>query len=171
MSEQSWTRMNYLGVQHEDNPARMGGDSRPRFVVGVDGSEQCVEALRWAAEHAPHVDGEIHAVTGWEVPGSIFVVPMHTEADYSREAEQVLETAVAKAFGADPPAPVVKHLVAMHPAQALIEAARGAEMLVIGSNGRGLKHHLHGNLPGAHLGSVASYCVHHAPCPVVIIRQ
>ena len=39
----------------------------------------------------------------------------------------------------------------------------GADMLVIGSRGEG-------ELPGMHLGSTASYCVHHAPCPVVVLR-
>jgi nucleotide-binding universal stress UspA family protein len=42
--------------------------------------------------------------------------------------------------------------------------ATDADTLVIGSHGRG-------ELPGMHLGSVASYCVHHAPCPVVLLRE
>jgi nucleotide-binding universal stress UspA family protein len=49
------------------------------------------------------------------------------------------------------------------PAHALTDAAAEADLLVVGSHGRG-------ELPGMHLGSVAGYCVHHAPCPVLVYR-
>jgi nucleotide-binding universal stress UspA family protein len=49
------------------------------------------------------------------------------------------------------------------PARVLTHLAEGADLLVVGSHGRG-------ELPGMHLGSVASYCAHHAPCPVVVLR-
>jgi nucleotide-binding universal stress UspA family protein len=45
----------------------------------------------------------------------------------------------------------------------LAEAAEGADLLVVGNRG-------HGGLAEALLGSVGQYCVHHAPCPVVIMR-
>jgi nucleotide-binding universal stress UspA family protein len=51
-----------------------------------------------------------------------------------------------------------------HPAQVLLDASAGAELLVIGSRG-------HGGFVGAMLGSVGQHCVHHATCPVVIIRD
>jgi len=47
--------------------------------------------------------------------------------------------------------------------QVLVDAAEGAELLVVGCRG-------HGGLAEALLGSVSQHCVHHAPCPVVIIR-
>lgn len=46
----------------------------------------------------------------------------------------------------------------------LVKASRGAELLVVGSRG-------HGRAVGAVLGSVSSYCVHHAACPVVVVRE
>jgi nucleotide-binding universal stress UspA family protein len=50
-----------------------------------------------------------------------------------------------------------------HPAQVLLDAADGADLLVVGSRG-------HGGFAEAMLGSVGQHLVHHAPCPVVIIR-
>jgi nucleotide-binding universal stress UspA family protein len=50
-----------------------------------------------------------------------------------------------------------------HAAEALIEAAEGADLLVVGSSGRG-------GFAQALLGSVGQHCVHHAPCPVLIMR-
>ena len=54
-------------------------------------------------------------------------------------------------------------VVGGHPAEVLVRAARGADMLVVGSQG-------HGGFTGALLGSVSQYCVHHALCPVLVIR-
>jgi nucleotide-binding universal stress UspA family protein len=50
------------------------------------------------------------------------------------------------------------------PAHALLAAADGADLLVVGSRG-------HGTFAEAMLGSVGQYCVHHAQCPVLIIRD
>ena len=50
-----------------------------------------------------------------------------------------------------------------HPAQVLIDATADASLLVVGSRG-------HGSFADALLGSVGQYCVHHAHCPVLIIR-
>jgi nucleotide-binding universal stress UspA family protein len=70
---------------------------------------------------------------------------------------------MAEALGPEPGVHVEKYLVQGRPARALAEAAEGAELLVTGSHGRG-------ELPGMHLGSAASYCVHHAPCLVAVVR-
>lgn len=137
--------------------------SRPMIVVGVDGSEPSIAALRWAAQQARVTDADIHAVTGYEIPISVVWVPTYTEEDYARDARQTLGRAVAEALGPEPGVYIEKHLVQKRPAHALTDAAAGAQLLVIGHHGRG-------ELPGMHLGSVASYCVHHAPCPVVVVR-
>jgi nucleotide-binding universal stress UspA family protein len=57
-----------------------------------------------------------------------------------------------------PPQPVEGN-----PAQVLLDASAGADLLVVGSRG-------HGGFASALLGSVSQHCVHHADCPVVIIR-
>ncbi len=133
------------------------------IVVGVDGSILSIAALRWAVEQARRTGADIHAVTGWEVPATIFIVPTYTEGDYARDARLVLDRAVAEVLEEAPDVRIEKHLIQKRPALALTAAAEDAQLLVIGSHGRG-------ELPGMHLGSVASYCVHHAPCPVVVVR-
>jgi len=136
---------------------------QPFIVVGADGSALSVQALRWAADQARLTGARIVVVTGWETPVTIMIVPTWTEEDYAREAEATLERTVAEALGDAPDVPIELRLVRHRPAQALAEAADGAALLVVGSHGRG-------ELPGMHLGSVATYCVHHAPCPVLVFR-
>jgi nucleotide-binding universal stress UspA family protein len=111
----------------------------------------------------PGPSGRLLAVTGFEVPWTIFFAPTATEADYADAAREVLDRTVTEALGEDPGVPVEKHLAQNRPAQALTDACAGATLLVVGSHGRG-------ELPGMHLGSVAGYCVHHAPCPVLVFR-
>jgi nucleotide-binding universal stress UspA family protein len=134
------------------------------IVAGVDGSEDSKQALRWAARQAELTGAEVHAVTAWEVPWRIYLVPSYTEADYQRDAAETLNKAVLDALGPDPGVPVMTRLVQDRAAVALTAEAEHAELLVVGGHGRG-------ELPGMHLGSVASYCVHHAACPVTVICQ
>jgi nucleotide-binding universal stress UspA family protein len=142
----------------------MAATARPVIVAGVDGFNDSKEALRWAARQARLTGAEVHAVTAWQVPAWSFAMPSHTEADYAGEARQALDTAVREALGPDPDVPVVTRLVQQRPATALVEEAAHADLLVVGGHG-------HGELPGVHLGTVASYCTHHAPCPVVVVHQ
>lgn len=134
------------------------------IVVGVDGSALSVEALRWAAGHARRIGGRLLVVTGYDIPWTIFLAPTATEADYADAAQTALDGSVEQALGTQPDVAVEKRLVQNRPAHALTDAAAGAELLVVGSHGRG-------ELPGMHLGSVAGYCVHHAPCPVLVFRS
>jgi nucleotide-binding universal stress UspA family protein len=136
---------------------------RPLIVVGIDGSDLSRGALSWALAHAQQIDGSVLAVTGYEVPWTVFFAPTATEADYQEAARRVLEETVADVIGEHPAVPVETRLVQDRPARALAHAADGARLLVVGSHGRG-------ELPGMHLGSVAGYCVHHAPCPVLVYR-
>lgn len=133
-----------------------------RIVVGIDGSPDSRRALAWSIDQAGRTGDEVHAVTAWEVPLTIVLVPTATEQDYAERAGQVLDQMLA---GAEPgEVQVHRHLLEGRPARVLTHAADGARLLVVGSHGRG-------ELPGMHLGSVASYCVHHAPCPVVVVRD
>lgn len=134
-----------------------------RVVVGVDGSPDSKQALRWAVAQAQRIDGEVDAVTAWEVPVTVMLLPTANEADYADHAVRTLEETLEEVLGEEPPVVVHARALEGRPARVLTGAAQGAALLVIGSHGRG-------ELPGMHLGSVASYCVHHAPCPVVVLR-
>jgi nucleotide-binding universal stress UspA family protein len=83
--------------------------------------------------------------------------------DYQDDARMVLTEAIAETCMIDAEVEVRPRVVEGRAAQVLLDAAEGAELLVLGSRG-------HGGLAEALLGSVGQYCVHHAPCPVVIMR-
>jgi nucleotide-binding universal stress UspA family protein len=133
------------------------------IVVGIDGSDASVAALEWAFDEAGRRNAKLVAVTGYDIPWTIFIAPTYTESDYARDAE-AMQTRVMESFRVTHPhVEVETRLVQRKPAFALTEAAIGADLLVVGSHG-------YGALPGMHLGSVATYCVHHAPCPVLVHR-
>jgi len=79
-------------------------------------------------------------------------------ADYSGIAAKTLADAISAAVGPDSAVTVRPQVVQGHPAQVLLEAADGADLLVVGSRG-------HGGFESALLGSVSQHCVHHARCP------
>ena len=78
-------------------------------------------------------------------------------------SEQALAETVTEVAGADPPVRVESYVLTGHPAYELAQYAKDADLLVVGSRG-------HGGFVGALLGSVSDHCVHHATCPVVVIR-
>ena len=83
--------------------------------------------------------------------------------DFARFAEQALAQTVDEVFGPDHPGWLRTRVVEGHAAQVLVEASAGADLLVVGSRG-------YGGFYGVLLGSVSTYCVHHAHCPVTVIR-
>jgi nucleotide-binding universal stress UspA family protein len=85
-------------------------------------------------------------------------VHAHLEA----AARSVLDAAVGDARAQAPELEIVGELVEGRPTAVLLEAARNADLLVVGSRG-------HGGFAALLLGSISSQCVHHAPCPVVVV--
>jgi len=139
-----------------------------RIVVGVDGSSSSKAALAWAVDQARLTGASVEAVIAWHYPvvvGGIPFAPMGVvdSPDYAEFAMKVLSDAIAATVDPDEPVKVSLVVRAGNAAQALLEAARGADLLVVGSRG-------HGGFTEALLGSVSQACVHHARCPVVIIR-
>ncbi|MET9016423.1 universal stress protein [Streptomyces olivaceoviridis] len=139
--------------------------SKPRVVVGVDGSQSSYEALRWAMRYAGQVGGTVEAVAVWELPGlygwSGPAVDMQVDED---ETRQKMTQELTDVLGADAADSVRTHVVHGNAADVLLRAAEGAEVLVVGSRGRG-------GFARALLGSVSQHVSQHASCPVVIVRS
>jgi nucleotide-binding universal stress UspA family protein len=140
------------------------------IVVGVDGSAESVEALRWAIEEARLRKTAVRAVHVWQYPlattGDPFsgpgFDPLPIEPGELRELAATLLANVVGQATANPEA-VEQELVEGHPAETLVGAGKDAELLVVGSRG-------HGGFSGLLLGSVSQACAHHARCPVVVVR-
>jgi nucleotide-binding universal stress UspA family protein len=136
-----------------------------RIVVGIDGSVPSKAALRWAIRQAKLTGAVVDAVIAWHYPGSYgYPVPAPDDTDYKALAAEVVTDAIAEAAGPAGPVEIRPEVVEGNPAAALLAASAGAELLVVGSRG-------HGGFVEALLGSVSQHCVHHATCPVVIIRD
>jgi nucleotide-binding universal stress UspA family protein len=136
-----------------------------RIVVGVDGSPGSRAALRWALAQARLTGATVEAVTAWQNPivydGWIPEAPDH--AAVAAAAGRALAETVAEVAESGSEPVDVRTAVAEGPAApVLLAAAAGAELLVVGSRG-------HGAFAGMLLGSVSQHCVHHPPCPVVVI--
>jgi nucleotide-binding universal stress UspA family protein len=137
------------------------------IVVGHDGSKCAQEALAWAARLARRVGIDLHVVRTWSMtsaprpsswqPG--YVPPL---VDWEKAVHDELSTHVAAA-GLDPAVRVTCHVIHRPPAEGLMTAAQGANLLVVGARGRG-------GFRGLLLGSVSDQLVHHAPCPVTVVR-
>jgi nucleotide-binding universal stress UspA family protein len=138
-------------------------DQTPRIVVGVDGFESSSAALRWAIHQAKLTGAVVEAVTAWQIPVGTGLVPASDRPDYQDDARMVLTEAITEMYMIDTDVEVRPRVVEGRAAQVLVDAAEGAELLVVGNRG-------HGGLAEALLGSVSQYCVHHASCPVVIMR-
>ena len=139
----------------------MSGDTgRPVIVAGVDGSQCSLEALRWAARQAELTGAELHAVMAWSLPE----IYSYTPRDFQGDARKALKDAVEQALGHEPGVRVTAQVVEGHPAEVLVEASRGAQLLVVGCRG-------HGGFAGMLLGSVSEHCVGHAECSVVVVRR
>ena len=143
--------------------SRQDQDDR-RIVVGVDGSPSSMAALRWAILQAELTGCAVDAVTAWRLPSRYGFAPVTDRAtDFEGDAGKILADALNEASSVEPDVIIRSSVVEGHPAEVLVRAARGADMLVVGSRG-------HGGFTGALLGSVSQNCVHHAPCPVLVIR-
>jgi nucleotide-binding universal stress UspA family protein len=137
---------------------------QPLVVVGVDGSPGSQNALDFALAEATLRGASVRAVCTWDYPvalGSGFVVPFD---DLEASAVAVLADAVARATKDAPaPAPPVSTTVrGGHASEALVDEAKDAALLVVGSRG-------HGGFVGMLIGSISQGCVTHAPCPVVVV--
>lgn len=139
-----------------------------RVVVGVDGSEGSRLALVAAVEQAHEHDATLTVLTTWSQPVTAGAPGYASfdwigEADLSAIAKQQQADVLAAVLGAEPSVRVEQEVLEGHPAQLLVTAAEGADLVVVGSRG-------HGGFVGMLLGSVSQHVAAHAPCPVLVVR-
>jgi len=139
------------------------GAGEGRIVVGVDGSEPSQQALRWGAHFAAAFGARLDAVIAWEFPSSYGWASVPPDWNPGQDMEKVLEDTVPAVFGDQPPAALHQQVREGGAARVLLEACKGATMLIVGSRG-------HGGFAGLLLGSVSSNVAEHASCPVLVIH-
>ncbi|MFF4054882.1 universal stress protein [Streptomyces sp. NPDC001668] len=137
------------------------------IVVGVDGSEPSMAALRWAAEQATVLHTDLVAVHAWEpsTNGHAPYAPApvgQTLAQERERATQILAATVREALGPRTGDAVLRIVVEGPPARVLLQQARGALLLALGRKA-------HGNFGLPSVGPVGRECLRHATVPVVTV--
>jgi nucleotide-binding universal stress UspA family protein len=142
-------------------------EAEHRIVVAADGSDGSRAALEWACREAALRHMALDLVLVWSTPvaygpigmASYGLDPAEFHADAEERLRDLTRTAEELVAGA---AEVRPRLREGNAARQVLDAARGADMLVVGSRGWG-------GFTGLLLGSVSQQCVHHSPCPVVVV--
>ena len=136
-----------------------------QIVVGVDGSATSSAALRWALDEARRHGSAVTAVYAWHDPYTGSALPfapgLIDPTSFQAYGEKLLDSVLAAEDLTGVHEPVRRLVVHGSAAQALVEAAKDADLLVVGSRGRG-------GFAGLLLGSVSQQVIHHASCPVLV---
>lgn len=136
-----------------------------RIVVGVDGSAESEAALLWAAREADAAGSTLTAVLAWDLLDQHRAGgPTPFDAAYDADdALRSLDTVLTTTLGPERAARVERMAVCDLPVRALLDASDDADLLVLGARGIG-------GFKALLLGSVSQQCLHHATCPVAIVR-
>ena len=132
-----------------------------RIVVGVDGSPGSLDALKWAVGQGALTGAGVQAVIAWEFPPVSGVDPLTTHVDWPAKAQQTIDAAlesIVDTYSTE----VSSVVIAGNPAQVLLDASVGAQVLVVGNSG-------HGGLTQTLPGSVREHVITHATCPVLVM--
>jgi nucleotide-binding universal stress UspA family protein len=134
----------------------------PEIVVGVDGSAASDAALRWACDEARLRGTDVVALHVISIPYELPRVPIDVpQTDLERDGQQVLHEALARVAADD--VRIEARLLEGSPEELLVEASADAVLVVVGTRP-------HGRLASFVVGSVSDAVVHHAKCPVVVVR-
>jgi nucleotide-binding universal stress UspA family protein len=150
---------------HDENATSedTAGTTELRIVVGVDGSVCGTRALEFATREAARWGALLHIVSAYEIPPNAgwMVIPL----DPLKEgAVTNVRRALSRAQELEPSVVTKGEDVHGSAGSVLVEESRGAAMLIVGSRGRG-------EAASLVLGSVSEDCVHHARCPVTVVRR
>ena len=136
-------------------------------VVGVDGSANSETAVGFAFAEASAQRADIVAVHAWhDSPADMILLGNTTPPEFERAQQQAYETLAERLAGWQekyPDVHVTREVVRDHPSKALLRNAEGARLVVVGTRGRG-------GFRGLVLGSTGQQLLHHAPCPVAVVR-
>lgn len=141
----------------------MGSEDGFRIAVGVDGSDESRFALEWAVTEARLRHGQVRAVTAWEYPPvtagmeAMIWDPAVFEPVARRRQTDTLKRVDTEGVN------VTGDVVQGPTVTVLLNASRDTDLLVVGSRG-------HGGFTGLLLGSVSTQVLHHATCPVLVVR-
>ena len=138
-----------------------------RIVVGVDGSDHSRHALEWAIAEAEHTGAVVRVVLAYDSGLAWIDVGSDAEAlmlaHSAENAKKVLhETLAAVDLPHEDAVRVLPVTIEGEAARVLVDAADDADLLVVGSRGRG-------GFTGLLLGSVSQRCAERSPCPVVVV--
>lgn len=138
------------------------------IVVGIDGSDQALNAVTWAAQVASARKLSLHLVSSTEPHfrgfyGAGMPVPPEAFTGIDELARTQLRDATERAAELDPELAVTSEYLQEQPISLLLRLAKGARMLALGASGRG-------GFGGMLLGSTAASAAAHATCPVAVVR-
>ncbi|WP_432989329.1 universal stress protein [Dactylosporangium sp. CA-233914] len=146
---------------------RADGPEAGRVVVGVDGSHDAEHALQFAFEQAAFRDAGLTAVHAYWLPAPVeaggITAVVYDQDEVRDEERRMLSESLAGWREKYPDVDIRPNVVPGTAGGALTDASTGAELLVVGARG-------HGGFPGLHLGSVSQAVIHHASCPVAVVR-
>ncbi|EXG82467.1 universal stress protein [Cryptosporangium arvum] len=138
-------------------------ENEGRIVVGIDGSDPSKQALAWAVRQARLTGAQIDAVIAWHPVVVFGYMPPPGDFDVEGAARSALADVIDKTAADAGDVPIHPRVIEGAATRVLVDAARGAQLLVVGNRG-------HAGFTEALLGSIGQYCVHHAACPVVVVR-
>ncbi|MFC4950747.1 universal stress protein [Pseudonocardia sp. GCM10023141] len=149
-------------------PGKHGDPAGPvaAVLVGVDGSDSALRAVRWAAAEAARLDAPLRVINAFGLlPADRYGAVMAADAGgvLLEAAHEIVSAAIAHARAVAPHSSVTGEVLRDHPIPRLITESRHAQLLVVGDRGRG-------GITGMLVGSVAVALAAHAACPVVVVR-
>jgi nucleotide-binding universal stress UspA family protein len=142
----------------------------PEIIVGLDGSHHSTRALEWALKEGALQHASVTVLTVHSVPASPWTGNPTILAGESEDLAKIRQLAeemtqkVTSQLGESRPASVTVQAIPGYPAEALIDASRDADLVVVGSRGAG-------GFARLLMGSVSSQVVYHAHCPVVVVHS
>lgn len=148
-------------VTNNTNPNSADSDGE-KIVVGIDGSTGAHAAIDWALSHAQAND-QIEIIHTWTDPAMPAEIGMAFDPQiFADSAAAVLDAEIELIRERNSDIQIEGRCIRGHPGSALIEAAKDADLLVVGTRG-------HGGFVGLLLGSTSTYLAHHATCPLLIV--